>query len=363
MKRKGFIYENLIDKNKIKEAFYDVSKGKTKRLTVRKFEKDLDNKIDLIYNLLKNENYEFSQGRVKIIKEYNKERTITVPRFIDQVVQRLIFNEINDDLIKGMYKWSCGSIKGRGGLYAKKYIEPKIRSGKYKYCLKLDIKKYFHNIDCDILTKQLSRKYKDPKLLKLFKRLLNAGNNNSNKGLPIGFYSSQILSNFYLNVLDFYIKQELKVEVYVRYVDDMIILHNNKRELHKIKDKIIEFLKYELKLETNKKEQIFPIKSRCVDFVGYKMGVNQTRIRKRNLKLLKRNARKIALNKYTIHTCRVFMNYLSWLKHIYHKSFINTFREQIKIARMYISKYDKRRNKNEILKRSNRQPRFYINYN
>ena len=155
----------------------------------------------------------------------------------------------------------------------------------------------------------------------------------------------------------------MKVEVYVRYVDDMIILHNNKRELHKIKDKIIEFLKYELKLETNKKEQIFPIKSRCVDFVGYKMGINRTMIRKRNLKLLKKNARKILLNKFTIHTCRVFMNYLSWLKHIYHKSFINKLKKQIDIAIKYISKYDKRRNDYEIFKRSNRQPGFYTNFN
>ena len=82
---------------------------------------------------------------------------------------------------------------------------------------------------------QLKEKYKDRYFINLLDNLFKVGSDENNKGLPIGFYSSQILSNFYLNKLDFYIKQELKVKVYVRYVDDMVILHNNKRELNKIK--------------------------------------------------------------------------------------------------------------------------------
>lgn len=359
MKRKGFIYEKLIDKNKINQTFLDVAKGKTKRRVVRKYGVNLPKNTDLIYNLLKNEDYKFSSGRVKVVKEQRKERIITVPKFRDQVVQRLIFNEINDDLIKGMYRWSCGSIKGRGGLYAKKYIEPKIRSGKYKYCLKLDIKKYFHNVDCNILLKQLGRKYKDPKLMRLFKQLLDIGSGGTGKGLPIGFYSSQILSNIYLNDLDFYIKQSLGVKVYVRYVDDMVILHNNKRRLHRIKNDIISFMRNELKLEPNGKEQIFPIKSRGVDFVGYIMKPNKTKIRKRNLKLLKRNARKIKSGKYNIDNCRSLINYASWLKHIKHYNLINQYKNEIETALNCISNFSKRRNNNEIFKRGNRYPRLY----
>lgn len=344
MKRQGFIYERMLDKNKIKQAFYDVAKSKGTRDIVIRFKNNLYNEADNIYKLLLNNEYKFSRGKVKVIKEYNKERIITVPVFKDQIVQRLIFNEINEDLIKSMYEWSCGSIKGRGGLYAKKYIEPKIRSGKYRYCLKLDIKKFFHNIDINIMLEQLKTKFKDKKLINMFNDLLNVGCDENKKGLPIGFYSSQVLSNVYLNPLDYYIKQVLKVKVYVRYVDDMVILHNNKRELRKIKINIIKFLNEKLLLEANSKEQIFPIRSRCVDFVGYKMGYCKTMIRKRNLKLLKRNHKRIKNNNHTIHTCRSFVNYLSWLKHAKHYSYLNSFRRERYIATKYISNYDKRRN-------------------
>lgn len=344
MKRKGFIYDKLIDKQKILIAFNDVKQGKGKRLSIIKFENNLENHVNIIYNCLKNKNYNFRKGKEKIVKEYNKERKINVPFLRDQIVQRLIFNEINEDLINGMYKWSCGSIKGRGGLYAKKYIEPKIKSGKYKYALELDIKKFFHNIDCDILLNQLKEKYKDRYFINLLDNLFKVGSDENNKGLPIGFYSSQILSNFYLNKLDFYIKQELKVKVYVRYVDDMVILHNNKRELNKIKNKIKTFLNKELKLELKGNEQIFPLRKRKVDFVGYKMGIKRTLIRKRNLKLLKRNYNRLRNNKINIYICRVFMNYLSWLKHSKNVSYVRKMKREIEVATSYISKYDKRRN-------------------
>lgn len=342
MKRIGFIYDKLLDKNKIRQAFYDVAKGKTKRHSIQNYENNLDKNVDFIYNKLKNKEYVFKRGNKKIFKEYGKERLITVPKFRDQVVQRLFLNEISPMLLKSMYKFSCGSIPGRGGLYAKKYLEPKIRKKRYRYALKLDIKKYFHNIDINILLEQLKHKVKDRHLIDLIYNLLVAGANENGRGLPIGFYSSQWFSNFYLNGLDNYIKQDLKVKVYARYVDDMIILGNNKRELHKIKLKIEKYLTMFLKLELNNKWQVYNLRDKGVDFVGFRMFYNKTLLRKRTLKLLKRNKRIIRSGYINVYRSRVFLNYVAWLKHIKSR-LIRFYDKEIKLAQRYVSYYDKRR--------------------
>lgn len=344
MKRKGFIYKEIVSKEKIKQAFYDVAKGKTKRKSIQSFNNNLDSNVNFIYNKLVNKKYVFSKGNKKILNEYGKERIITVPKFRDQVVQRLILNEISPMLYNSMYKFSCGSIPKRGGLYAKKYLESKIRKKHYKYALKLDVKKFFHNVDTKISLNQLERKIKDADLLCLINNLLSKGADENGKGIPIGFYSSQIFSNYYLTSLDNYIKQDLKIKVYARYVDDMIILGNNKRKLHKIKTKVEKYLNEKLKLELNHKWQVYNIKDKGVDFVGYRMFYNKTLLRKRTLKLLKRNQAKIGKGKINIYTCRVFMNYASWLKHIKSRLLIK-FNNEIKIAKTYISKYDLKKNK------------------
>ena len=84
-----------------------------------------------------------------------------------------------------------------------------------------------------------------------------------------GNYTSQWFANFYLQDLDHYIKEDLKIPYYIRYMDDMVLFHRNKKELHKARVKIEEFLKNEdLKLKEN--WQLFKTDSRPIDFLGYK---------------------------------------------------------------------------------------------
>jgi len=133
-----------------------------------------------------------------------------------------------------------------------------------KYCLKLDVKKFYPSIDIEVLKRQLRRKFKDPDLLWLMDDIIN-----SSTGLPIGNLTSQSLANFYLTGFDKYLKQELKVKGLFRYCDDIAILSGDKDELRDVLHKIDTYLQDELNLQLKSNYQIFPVDSRGVNIAGY----------------------------------------------------------------------------------------------
>lgn len=134
-----------------------------------------------------------------------------------------------------------------------------------KYCLKMDIKKFYPSITHDILYEMLQRKIKDKKLLKLLKEIIYSA-----KGVPIGNYLSQFFANLYLTYFDHWVKEELKCKYYFRYADDIVILGNDKNYLRNVLVSIKLYLKQVLNLELKPNYQIFPVESRGIDFVGYK---------------------------------------------------------------------------------------------
>lgn len=155
--------------------------------------------------------------------------------------------------------------------------------GEY-YIIKMDVAKYFQNINKDILYEILCRKIKDKNLIWLTKEILYS--TEGKKGIPIGNYTSQVFANIYLNELDQYVKHQLKIKYYYRYMDDAICLVKTKKEAKEGLDKIREFLKKNLELELNNKTQIFKNKQ-GVNFCGYKINEYRLKLRdrgKRNLK-------------------------------------------------------------------------------
>jgi RNA-directed DNA polymerase len=171
------------------------------------------------------------------------------------------------------------------------------------YCLKLDIKKFYPNIDHNILKLLLRKKIKDQNLLWLLDEIIDSA-----KGLPIGNYLSQYFANFYLTYFDHWIKEQMKVKHYFRYADDIVILHSDKEYLHSILSAIRNYFSKNLKLEIKSNYQVFPVKSRGIDFVGYVFYHTHILLRKR----IKQNfARKLKSNPNTEST----PSYLGWLKH------------------------------------------------
>ena len=138
-----------------------------------------------------------------------KQRFIIVPTMQEQIVHHMIVNVMKPIFMHSMYEHSYGSIPGRGAHSAKKQIEKWIRNDPngVNYCLKLDIKKYFDSIPHDILKKKLARLIHDEAFLSVLNEIVEA--TGTDRGIPIGFYTSQWIANWYLTELDHYIKEVL----------------------------------------------------------------------------------------------------------------------------------------------------------
>ena len=327
MKREGFIYEKICHKENIRVAIMSASKGKRNRDDVKRVLSNITHYVDKIHSILINESYVPNDYKVATIKEgiSKKERTIYKPNFYpDQIIQWAIILQISPILSRGMYEFSCGSIPNRGIHYGKKYVEKWIKSDhkNTKYYLKLDISKFYPSININILKQKIKRKIKDIKVLKLLCGILD-----KNDGLPIGILISQWLANFYLQDLDHYIKERLKIKYYIRYMDDMILFGRNKKELHKTRIAVENFLNtIGLKLKPN--WQIYKFNCEPLDFMGFRFYIDKTIIRKSIMLRVTRKANKIykKLNP-TYHDACSMLSYMGWIKNT--DSF-NLFNNRIK---------------------------------
>ncbi len=317
MKRTGNVYEKIVQLGNIESAIMKASKGKTKRPNVEKILEFPTFYAMQIQKLLKEKSYVPSPYIEMTIHDgvRKKERIIYKPRFYpDQCIHWALMNHLEPLLLKRMYYWSCASIKGRGLHHGKKHIEKILVDDRKftKYCLKLDVKKFYPSIDKEILKNKFRRILKDKDVLWLIDSIIDS----SKEGVPIGNYTSQWFANFYLTDLDTYIKEELKVKYYIRYMDDMVLFSNNKKELHKIKDKIESFLNNELHLKLKENWQLFKTDSRPLDFLGYRFYRGYTTLRKSNFLRIKRRIKKIhKKGELNFHDASAVLSYNGWITH------------------------------------------------
>ena len=180
----------------------------------------------------------------------------------------------------------------RAALYVQECMKHCKRIWDNYYILKMDIAKYFDNINKEILFNIIKRKIKDKNILWLVHEILYA--QKREKGLEIGNYTSQMFANIYLNEIDQYIKHNLKIKYYCRYLDDSIVIVETKKEAKNALEKIKMFLKENLGLELNKKTQIFKNKQ-GVNFCGYKINEYRMKLRDKGKQKLKKKVKKLTL--------------------------------------------------------------------
>ena len=156
------------------------------------------------------------------------------------------------------------------------------------YAIKGDIHHYFQSIDHGILKTEIRRYISDKAVLGILDKIIDHnGIFQPGTGIPVGNLTSQIFANAYLNKLDQYVKHELKIKYYVRYMDDFIILSEDLEELRRILELIEIFLIHELKLELNQKTTILAAKN-GINFVGYIHFKDHKRVRKDAMRRLKK---------------------------------------------------------------------------
>ena len=293
MKRYSNIYSKIYDYNNLELAHKNARKNKTYYSDVKKVDLNLDEYLIQLQNMLIWKTYKTSEYEVFTVNDKGKEREIyKLPYFPDRICQWAIMLQIEKYFLQTFSDFSCASIPGKGTHYALKLVDKYMEDEKNsKYCLKIDIKKFFPNIDHMILKQLLRKKFKDKDLLWLLDEIIDSIN--GDKGVPIGNYTSQYLANFYLTYFDHWLKEKKKIKYVVRYMDDIVIFSNSKEELHELKNDIINYLDINLKLKLKENYQIFPSRIRGVDFVGYRHFGNYILLRKSTGKNLKRRMRNI----------------------------------------------------------------------
>ena len=299
----------------------------------------------------------------------HKKRNIIVPTTRELIVQHCIVEALKPMFMRGMYRHSYASIPWRwvksgnekndqpymlkdvrGAHQGKKVIERWLKDKKNtKYVLKMDIRHYFESIPHDKLKSMLSDRIHDDKMLNLLFTIIDV----IPKGLPLGFYLSQWLSNWYLEGLDHYIKEEMKAVYYIRYMDDMVIFDANKRRLHEMRKEVECYLD-SLGLELKDNWQVFRFAytkdgktyGRDLDFMGFRFFRRKTILRKSIMMKCTRKARRLSKKrKATVYDARQMMSYNGYLKasdtyqmYLEHIKPFMSFRKM----RNIISKHDRR---------------------
>lgn len=259
-------------------------------------------------------------------KENGKERVIyKLPYFPDRIVQWAILQVIEPYLLNRMTKDTYSAIPKRGAHKILKSLKPALHNDikETKYCMKLDIKHYYQNIDHELLKQTYRFIFKDKRLLNLLDEIIDSistsDNNIEGVGIPIGNYLSQYSGNIFLSDIDHWIKEEKKIKYYYRYMDDMVIFGSSKMELKKLKKELEEKLTAKkLKLKSN--WQIFPVNKRGVDFVGYRFFRNYILLRKSIAVKFKRKMNyfsrfKKLTEEQANHIVKVVASYSGWLGH------------------------------------------------
>lgn len=287
MKRMSNLYNNICNIQNISLCYDEVKRNtrNVKRVWYLKSYKAVC--ISKIMETLQSKSYKVGLYTHFIIHE-PKKREIVSQGIKDKIINHLVARYIlYPALLPCLLDINVASRKGlgtsRGLSLAKQYHNKcKIKYGTY-YILKCDINKFFHSIDQDILKNKLEKKIKDKDALKIVFDIIDS----NNEGLYIGSMTSQILAIFYLNDLDYYIKETLKIQYYVRYQDDFLLFHNDKNYLRFCLEKIKEFLSNE-KLSLNNKTRIYKSTDNFI-FLGKNKHGKYSRYRRVNSKLSKKS--------------------------------------------------------------------------
>ena len=343
MKRIGNIYQEICCMANLRLADRIARRGKANQQSIIRFDKNHEANLLKIQHQLLDKAYATSPYTHFTVHD-PKERQISSLPYRDRIVHHAIMNIIEPMFVANFTADTYSCIKGRGIHKAATKLFKALRTdpASTEYCLKLDVTKFYPSINHDILKALLRRKIKDNDLLWLLDEIIDSA-----PGVPIGNYLSQYFANFYLSPLDHFIKETLGIKHYWRYADDIVILANNKSELHKVLASIRAYLQLSLKLSIKGNYQVFPVSERGIDFLGYVFYHTHIYLRK-SIKQSWARAVKKGKNRQSLAA------YHGWAKHCNAKNLLKTLstNENIQRPRHQIKDPDRRQDPDRTNNRS-----------
>ncbi len=270
--------------------------SKRDKITLVKFESHMLENVYNLYQSLHKGVYRTS-GYSHFTVYEPKKREIQTLRYADRVVQHVLCDEVlSPYFTKRAIIDNAVCQVGKGTHFALDRFQSQLRSftakhGNKGYILKCDILKYFPGIPHDTLKNLFCAHIRDDKIKKLLCCIIDSYNTSEDylkaygydclnpdpvktgRGVPIGNQTSQVFGMFYLNSVDRLVKEQLRVKIYSRYMDDFVIVHEDKEFLKSVLAKITQAV-HALGLKFNSKTQIFPLKN-GVTYLGFRFFVRE----------------------------------------------------------------------------------------
>lgn len=340
------VYYEITSFHTLMIADTHVSKGKRENTERLRFYDNREGNLEEISTLLR-------AGKVPKVEYHSfyvyvpKVRKVIFIDYWSKVVQRAIYDVLNPKICRTFIEHTYACVKGRGQLAAMEQLYTWMRetrtSGTEWYYYKFDVAKFFYRIDHEILMDICRKKIDDPRTIDLlgyyinndavpFGMPLDANQLTITEeqmlydlGIPIGGGLSHMLGNMYLDPLDQFCKRVLGIKRYIRYMDDIIILDNDKERLKEYGRRMTQFLEERLHLNFNNKTALRPVRVGC-EFVGFVIYNDHVILRKSTTLRMKRTLRKTRQdyhdNLITFKEANATMqSYLAMLSHVDCKKF------------------------------------------
>jgi len=325
------LYPGICEFDNIHHAYIKARRLKRYKADVLRFSGRLEENLIDIHNHLTWKTYQPGRYRYFEIHE-PKQRLIAALPFRDRVVHHALCNIIEPIFERSFIHDSYACRVGKGSVAGVRRTTRFLRAARQKwgriYCLKLDVKKFFPTVDHNCLKRIVRKHIACPDTLWLIDLIIDS--EDSDRGIPIGSLTSQLFANLYLNELDHFVKDLCRVKYYIRYMDDCVFIHDDKKYLHNLRREIEIFLADKLSLRLNGKTQVFPVNSRGIDFLGYRTWPDYRLLRPANVKRTKRKLRKFQSRykegRITLQTITSAIQ--SWLGHCKHA---DTYRLRVKV--------------------------------
>lgn len=253
---KPISYTDVHDWPNLLWAHAKARKGKRGRDPAARFEFRLEDNLIAIQDELRSKTYR-PGGYDSFYIHEPKRRLISAAPFRDRVVHHALVNVIQPVFEQSFISDSYANRIRKGTHRAIERAQ--VFARRFRYVLACDVQQFFPAVDHSILRRILARKIKDPGVMWLAGQILDSGNGllrdsydmiyfpgddlfaiNRPRGLPIGNLTSQFWANCYLNSFDHFVKRELRSPGYLRYVDDMLLFHDDKQRLWEYRQRIIE---------------------------------------------------------------------------------------------------------------------------
>lgn len=304
MRRERGLFPRICAFDNLRLAARRAQRGKRYRAPVLAFNWRLEDELHRLRRELLDETYRPAGHRHFQIRE-PKVRWISAAAYRDRVAHHAVCNIIEPAIDRRLIFDCWANRHGKGSHRA--VLRYQRFAGRWRYALKIDVRKYFASIDHALLKAQLRRLFKDPPLLRLLDVIIDRGENPEQvtaffpgddlltplarrRGLPIGNLTSQWFANLYLNEFDHWVKERLRVRAYLRFVDDAVLLADSTEVLRQWRAAIAGRLAEE-RLQIHREKSVVRRVDEGLPLLGYVVWPDRIRVRGATVRRFRRRWR------------------------------------------------------------------------